>query len=382
MTFREIFQKELRSSAFLLIVLPIILAIIFCFTYYKNVINYQPTVVFDADNTTVSRQVINAYDLSNRFDIQFYVDNLEAFEDKLKQNDAYVGVYIPPHFTRDIKRGIPTSIGIVVNATNVIFGNGAITASKEINLSALVNGGQKLIQATGQPPDEALRTAYPIQFKLRVLNNPTNSYSNFMLLGLIINGMQLAIYLAATAMLCREYSNMPLLSSTTSGLNIIAAKFAACWLSATFALCICEILANLICAVPFRAPVWQISILNASFTFLVTAVCFFFSSFLKNPVTAVQTPLLYMMPGLLYSGLSWPLGWVDPVPAFLSKLLPRHYFAVPLRLVSLRGFSPDFVPSVAQMLSGGIILLIFAGFFFRYNRTQLLRQPLQGGEEQ
>lgn len=365
-------QKRWNSPLFLLLfILPIFYTFLFGFTYYKNVVNHLPTVIFDEDNSYVSRQIITAYDDSDRFEVLFHAQSFEELQDIIGKGDAYIGIYIPPQFSHDIKRGIPTTVGMIINSTNMIFGNSAITASQEINMNAIIKGGQKLTEATGQPPAEALCTAYPIQVKIRILNNPTNNYTNFLLLGLIANGMQIGILLFASSMLCGEYKRVDFWSQTST-LNIVLGKFLACWLPATFSLCLCEEFAHFIFNVPLRAPIWQIIILSAAFIFIFTSLCLLFSAIFTNPVNAVQLPLGYIMPGLLYSGLTWPLGWVDPIPSFLGKLMPLYYFAIPLRALSLQGFSPDYFFCLKKMLGTGMVLLIFAGLIFQYKRKHFV----------
>jgi len=375
MTVYQIFKQELKPLGkwnvplfLLLFILPIIYTLLFGLTYSKNVVNHLPTVIFDEDNSSMSRQIITAYDDSDRFDVLFYAKSFEELQNIIGKGDAYVGIYIPPQFSHDIKRGISTSVGMIINSTNMIFGNSAITASQEINVNVLIKAGQRLIEATGQPPAEALRTAYPIQVKIRILNNPTNNYTNFLLLGLIANGMQIGILLYVSSVLCKEYKRINLWSKVGT-LKIILGKFLACWLPATFSLYLCELLAKLVFAVPLRASILQFMALSAAFIFNFTSLCFIFSAVFKNPINAAQLPLGYIMPGLLYSGLTWPLDWVDSVPAFIGSLMSLYYFAVPLRALSLQGFSIDFFPCLGKMLGAGVILLILAGCLFQYNRN-------------
>ena len=365
-------QKKWKSPLFLLLfILPIFYTFLFGFTYYKNVVNHIPTVIFDEDNSYISRQIITAYDDSDRFEILFHAQSFEELQNIMGKGDAYIGIYIPPQFSRDIKRGIPTTVGMMINSTNMVFGNSAITASQEINMSAIIKGGQKLTEAAGQPPAEALSTAYPIQVKIRILNNPTNNYTNFLLLGLIANGMQIGILLFAPSMLCAEYKRIKFWSHTRT-FNIVLGKFLACWLPATISICLCETFAHFIFDVPLRAPIWQIIILSSAFIFIFTSLCLVFSATFTNPVNVAQLPLGYIMPGLLYSGLTWPLGWVDSVPAFLGKLMPLYYFAIPLRALSLQGFSPDYFVCLRKMLGVGTVLLIVAGFIFHYKRNSYI----------
>jgi len=75
-----------------------------------------------------------------------------------------------------------------------------------------------------------------------------------------------------------------------------------------------------------------------------------------------QAPMLYIMPGLLYSGLSWPPFDMSSFAAAFGALLPMTYAGDALRDIMLSGYAPDLTRNV------GIMLLFFIIGGWQYSR--------------
>ena len=86
-------------------------------------------------------------------------------------------------------------------------------------------------------------------------------------------------------------------------------------------------------AVPMRGS-WADAILMAgAFLFFVSSVLHVFSVFCPTRVLALQSPMVYIMPGLLYSGLSWP--------AFDMSDVASAIFALRVRFLGGKGEKRD-----------------------------------------
>ena len=90
-------------------------------------------------------------------------------------------------------------------------------------------------------------------------------------------------------------------------------------------------------------------------------VSLLFALVFPNAVLAIQNTLLFIMPGLLYSGLSWPDEWMGRLPSLLQIFFPITYLAVPLRDLSLMGSSGLLMHNVGNMLgtAGALFLVDF-----------------------
>lgn len=74
--------------------------------------------------------------------------------------------------------------------------------------------------------------------------------------------------------------------------------------------------------------------------------------------------MVYIMPGLLYSGLSWPAFDMSDVASAIGMLMPMTYAGDTLRDILLSGSSPDLWRNVRIMFFGGLGCQILAATIF------------------
>lgn len=368
-------RQELRGSGrlnktavVLLILMPLCYTVLFGATYSANVLNNIPLAVCDLQQSKISRMLIKYYDTSDRFLVMEQVASMEQLEDALTEGRAKVGLYIPPDLDSKIKRGIPTEVGLLIDSTNVVYGSASVIAAKEINLNLLIGGGQKIVERLGLYPDEAISTMYPALIRVRILKNPTNSYTNFMLLGLIGNGVQISLYLYGAAAFAkgRQWRRYP-------G-AVLLGKALGMGLYSLLGFVGSLLLAHQLFAVPLRASWAALLLLGGSFIILFILVSLLFALAFPNAVLAIQNTLLFIMPGLLYSGLSWPDEWMGRLPSFIQIFFPITYLAVPLRDLSLMGSSGLLMHNVMNMLAmaGALFLLDYLLLVNRYRGESCL----------
>lgn len=385
MTFLTQLRNDVRSYVswkspllYLLLLTPIIYTLLFGAIYSINVVNQLPLALYDADNSNISHQIASSYATSDKFQLTSEVLSYEALLEKVENGEVVTGIYIPPNFKKNIRLGHPVNIGVLINGSNLVYANGSLPAHQEILTSVQVKIAQSMAEALNQPPNVAMNTAYPVRISYRILSNPTNSYSNFMLLGLVVNGLQIALFLAAVPLLSKTYED-PLVLKGSHALTLIPSRFLICWVVSSFSLFVCLTLCYYIYAIPMVGPIWQVALLSISFTFVFTSLMLLFSACFTNVIAASQLPMVYIMPGLLYSGMSWPTEWMSPMANFFSKLMPLRYYGLPLRDLSLHGYAIDYTQNTLCMFFIGIIFLAITIPIYHWNQKRLLQKHIQEG---
>lgn len=366
-----------RPTFLLLLGIPLLYSVLFGCAYSNNAVKYVPTVIYDQDQSAVSRALIQAYSDSERYHIVAQVTTQEAMKQYLYEDKALVAISIPPKFAQNIKMSAATEILIETNSTNNMFANAVITSSQEIIQTFSAAISQQLFEAMNQMPKQALWSAVPIKLGVRILNNPTASYTDFMLTGLVANGVQIAILLVAGVLIAQEYSRLSQWEKTPS-ISILTGKLFPCWLGSILSFVISIGLTTQFFALPFRGNFADILLLGSAFTFLVINVSFFFSSIAPNEVSALQTPLLYIMPGLLFSGLSWPQFAMNEFSRIFSALMPLTYMADALRDLLLVGYSPQLFQNVSIMFMSGIVLFFITLSIFSLRRKIFQTRAAKG----
>ncbi|MDO4922378.1 MAG: ABC transporter permease [Phascolarctobacterium sp.] len=356
---RRAFIQELRGRGavnktlvLLLLGLPVVYTLLFGFTYQANVLNDIPVAACDLQQSKTSRLLINYYNTSDRFVVTDYVQTLEELHEKLRQGQVKAGIYVPADLDKRIKNGQQADVAMLIDGTNVVYGSAALVAAEEINMNILIGAGQRIGERLGLQPDQALETFYPAALRVRILNNPTNAYTNFMLLGLACNGVQISIYLYAADAFASLRRRRPHFCSA-----LLAGKLLAIALTSLLGFGICLCLAHFVFAVPLRASWAAFALLGGAFILLFTSVGMLFSLAFGKAVLAIQNTLLFIMPGLLYSGLSWPNEWVSSLPGAIRLCFPMTYIALPLRDLSLQGVSGLLQENVLLMLAAAAALI-------------------------
>lgn len=356
----------------ILFILPMLYGILFGFAYSSNVIKYVPAVIYDQDHTAASRALVQAYIDSERYEVIAEVTTQETMEQMLRNNEALVAISIPADFSKNIRLGLASQVLVTVNSTNNMFANAVITSSQEIIQTFSAATGQKLLEAGNQMPAQALRTVVPIKIGARIINNSTTSYTNFMLPGLVLNGLQIAILLVAGTGIAVEYKRLPFWQGTSSA-AIVIGKMLSYWLCAITAFVLMIGLIVGFFAVPQKGNIFCIVILGGAFTFLLINLCFFFSAITGDEILSLQVPLLYIMPGLLFSGFSWPHFAMNEFSRFFSALMPLTYMADTLRDILLSGKSASLTENSVIMFASGAVFnfLTIRVFSFRRGQSQI-----------
>ncbi|HWR44017.1 ABC transporter permease [Sporomusa sp.] len=358
MRFITLFRDELRyiftspKTALILFGLPLCYSLLFGAVYGADVIKNIPTVILDQDQTTASRTLVQAFADSERYNIVTQASSQEVMEEALHDNRALAAIVIPPDFSRDIKLGKGTEVIVVASATNVMFANSVLGTCQEIVQSFSAGSGQKLIESLNQMPSEALKTAVPVRLSLRITNNPTLSYSNFIMAGISANGLQLAIIMAVCTVLSAEKLSQSQLS--TSPAVLLAGKLLPYWLCSILSFLLYTSITVPLFSLAFKGSMLELLLMISAFTFVVVSIGGLFSAVTKNSIDAIQTPMLYIMPAFLFSGYSWPHLAMDGFSRAFSAILPITYAADTMRDIMLAGSSPVLARNVLILFTAGL----------------------------
>lgn len=376
MTFWQVVKKELRrmfigepKTALLLIGIPVVYCLLFGLVYKENIVKYMPTVVYDQDQTQLSRKLTQAFADSERYEIVAYVHSEEELQDYLREGKAKVAVALPPNFSRDVKLGARSEVVVEVDGSNLMFANAVISSAQEIVQTFSAGVGMNLIEAIGQMPSESLKKAAPIQFGVRILNNPTFAYSNFILAGLGANGLQIGIMLAICTTLTREYKRLEDWAGVPS-YRLVLGKLLPYWVWGVTAFIAYMAIIVIVFNLPFKGSAFSVVLSGAAFVFAIVAVGSIYSAASPSEVYAIQLPMVYIMPAFLFSGYVWPHLAMNDFSLTFSKILPLTYMAGDVRDLMLSGYAPFLQHDIIVLLLFGTTLLAISTFVFSKRRRR------------
>lgn len=171
-----------------------------------------------------------------------------------------------------------------------------------------------------------------------------------MLSGLMMNGLQIGIMLTIAPAMVTEFFRRRWRG--TNPLLISLGKTLPYWCLGLVSFIISLNVVVYGFAVPMRGSWGDAIPWPGPSCFLSAVSCTSFRSSVRR-ACSLQAPMVYIMPGLLYSGLSWPAFDMSDVASAIGMLMPMTYAGDTLRDILLSGSSPDLWRNVRIMFFGG-----------------------------
>src|SRR5436853_7276198 len=159
-----------------------------------NDVKHLATLVLDEDRTTESRQLIDQFINSQTFRIVGEVHSVEKLAAAIRKGKAYVGIQIPPDFTRNLRAGRTARLQVLIDGSN------SSIASSSLNTALNVGFRNAVLQLAAQAGLREL----PIDVRPQVLYNPEMRSPNFFVPGVIGVVLQIATTFATAMSLVRE----------------------------------------------------------------------------------------------------------------------------------------------------------------------------------
>ena len=317
-----------RRLAISLIVPPTLQILLFGFALDSTVSNLRLGVV-DYSHTPESREMIATFTESKSFRASGYYGSVRQLEQAIAESRLDAGMVVPYTFAREIRRGRPIDIQIVLNAANA--NTATIGQGYAAGLIQSYNG--KLVREGIRPAFRNLGGVTPVT---AFLYNPGLVNAWFIVTGtfgvlLILNGS----LVASTAMIKeREAGTVEQLLMTPAGTTeIVVAKIVPIFLLLLTMVLIAISVMRLIFHVPVRGSL-AIVISGAALCVLSgIGIGTFIATFSKSAQQSQLMAFFVNPPLAVLSGAltpveampAWmqPITWLNPIRHFASSREPR-----------------------------------------------------------
>lgn len=337
--------------------------ILFGILYYPGVVKEIPTVVCDEEHTAYSRLLTRQVDDDERLGLVRVVADEGEARDMLRRKEAYAAVIIPADFSHDILNGRSANVLFMLNGANIITTNIATTAGNDIvnTFNTRFAARQAALRTSG---DEQMlkKRISPVETTLRVLNNPTQSYMMFFMVGLAMAAMQQGIFLAVGAAVQGDFKDTEGLKGAPKA-AVLVVKVAVYWLLSvlSFAL-VCVISYGL--GIPDRASVTALLTLASAFSFAAVSLGLFASSLFHNELQFVRASIMYTVPAFIFGGYTWPLEAMDPVTQVVAQAFPMAWMSNAVRELFLSGHLATLSHNLTALTVMGVIFLSLGSWIF------------------
>src|SRR6266702_681186 len=180
-------------TLFFMLFPPVVEMLAFCYALDTDV-KHMATLILDEDRTTESRQLIEQFVNTQTFRVAGEVRSVTELANAIRRGKAYVGIQIPPGFTRDLRAGRTARVQVLVDGSN------SSIASSALNTALNVGFRSALLQLAARTGLREL----PGEVRPQILYNPEMRSPNFFVPGVIGIVLQIASCFATAMSLVRE----------------------------------------------------------------------------------------------------------------------------------------------------------------------------------
>lgn len=328
--------------------MPILLMIIFGYAITLDVNNIS-TIVYDADRSSMSRELMAELTASGYFSIVGVAEDQREIDAYLDSGKALVAVSIPAGFAKTVTSGRIAQLQVLVD------GSDSNTATIALGyLSALIDiYGQRVTEG---------RPASLIEPRVRVWYNPELKSKNFIIPGLIAVIMMVIAALLTSLTFAREWERgtmEQLIATPVKPSEVVLGKLMPYFLIGFIDIIFSLLMAVFLFEVPLRGSVLVLAVISSVFLFGALGLGIVISIVAKTQLVASQIAMVAtFLPAFLLSGFMFAISNMPPPLQLFSRLIPARYFVTVLKGIFLKGNTLNILAIDA------VFLLFFAAIVF------------------
>src|ERR1700731_2312012 len=357
--FKE-FISVLRDpmTLFFMLFPPLIEMIAFGYAL-DNDVKHMPMVLLNEDRTVESRQFLDRFVNTETFRIVGEVQNVEELASEIRKGRAYVGMQIPPHFTRDLRGGHPAQVQMLID------GSDSTPALQALNTAV----GVALTQSVEALMRESGRQTVPIEVRPQMLYNPTMRSPNFFVPGVIGVVLQIGTTFATAMAVVRERERgtlEQLLVSPLSRWGLMLGKLIPYLCIGMLMAILLFTIMRFIFAVPIAGSVAAMMLATLVCVFALLSLGLLVATKAENQMQALQMSMTFIMPSVFFSGFIFPRETMPGIFYAIGSLMPATYFISLMRAIILRGANLfEYWPHLLVLIIMSILLFVLCALRFR-----------------
>jgi ABC-type multidrug transport system permease subunit len=324
-----------------------------------NDVKHMGMAILNQDRTVESRQFLDRFVNTETFRIIGEVQNVDALASEIRRGNAYVGLQIPPHFTRELRAGHPAQVQLLIDGSN------STTALQALNTALAV----ALTQSIEMMMRDSGRRTVPIEIRPQMLYNPTMRSPNFFVPGVIGVVLQIGTTFATAMAVVRERERgtlEQLLVSPLSRWGLMLGKLIPyLCIGMTMAILLFAIM-RWIFLVPIAGSAIAMMLATLVYVFALLSLGLLVATRAENQMQALQMSMTFIMPSVFFSGFIFPRETMPWIFYAIGALLPTTYFIDLMRAIILRGASfLEYWPALAIMSVMAVLLFCVCALRFR-----------------
>ena len=324
-----------------------------------NDVKHMPMAILNEDRTVESRQFLDRFVNTETFRIVGEVQNVEEMASEIRKGRAYVGLQIPPHFTRDLRAGHPAQVQMLIDGSN------STTALQALNTAL----GVALTQSLEVMMRDSGRHTVPVEIRPQMLYNPTMRSPNFFVPGVIGVVLQIGTTFATAMAVVRERERgtlEQLLVSPLSRWGLMLGKLVPYLCIGMLMAILLFAIMRFIFAVPIAGSVIAMMLSTLVYVFALLSLGLLVATKAENQMQALQMSMTFIMPSVFFSGFIFPRETMPWIFYAIGAVLPTTYFIDLMRAIILRGATfLEYWHALAIMSGMAVLLFCVCALRFR-----------------
>src|SRR6266436_8847539 len=322
-------------------------------------VKHMAMVIYNEDRTVESRQLIDRFVNTETFRVVGEVQSLDQLASEIRRGRAYVGLQIPPTFTRDVRAGNPAHVQLLVDGSN------STTALQALNTALAVG----LTQSIESLLRESGRRSVPIDIRPQMLYNPAMKSPNFYIPGVIGIVLQIGTTFATAMAVVRERERgtlEQLLVSPLSRWGLMLGKLVPYLCIGMAMAFLLFLIMRFLFGVPINGSVLAMLFATLVYVFALLSLGLLVATKAENQMQALQMSMVFMLPSVFFSGFVFPRETMPWIFYALGAILPATYFISLMRAIILRGAHLfEYWPHLLILIIMSILLFALCALLFR-----------------
>lgn len=348
-----------RLTVAMVFLIPLVQLLLFGYAIQTEV-RHIPTVVFDQSLSPESREMLEAFTASGYFDVTWIAGSYDEVNRMIDSGKAQAGIIFPPQFARDLKRGTPAQVQVIVDASDNMVANQAIAIANAIGLVKSQEIIFEKIHLSG---------GIPYDVRVRPWYNPDGITAYYMvpaLLGIIVT-MTMVLMTSIGIVRERERGTLEqLLVTPIRPYELMIGKIVPYILLGYIQITVALLVGSLVFHVPIRGSILDLYLLTLFFITASLGLGILISNIARTQMQAMQMSFFVLLPSIMLSGFLFPRAAMPKVIYYLSCLIPLTYYLDIIRGIVLKGIGFSYlVGQVVTLLVFSVVFLTISSLKFK-----------------
>ncbi len=350
----------MRDRRFIMLFLGLTFVQLFVYSYAASrTVYHLPMAVVDQSQDPTSRSFVQALVNSQYFNATMYLDDESQAKDAIDKGQVKAALIIPNHFAASVDQGSADFL-LLLDGSDQFAVRSGYSAAGLVAQSFGLQMSAESVALTGAMPSTS--NSLPINTSTQILYNPDLNDKWFVIPGIIGMILQtLAIEQAAIFLVRdREWGIMEqILATPVRQLELILSKMIPLSILCLLALGISVGLGIYWFGVPFHGNIFLYFWMALLFLASCLGLGLVISTRARTQFEAETSSLIFMLFGLLLTGLFYPRTGMPLIPQLIGDIAPLTYFLRISRGIYMKGVGLEFVWGDAVILAIYTLIVVF-----------------------